>query len=293
MKKRRFFILISISTAILSLNSCKVANLIKQNQSPLLSIELTSYLKKTCGEDCTVVSHDDIYGYKRNVIFHVKSDERDIEFIVYAKESEDHSYSFQTDYMNAVRDLYADEISALFENFDYSSNPGVLLSDSDEIAPLSEAIVEANAVFRRELDYNSETFLQEHNFGTVTVYGKTGSGKYDYDKAITKFVIDGSVLDVQQIENKIRTELSGKIKDEIIDPQFYSGLTDEINSIHKTKLNHIFLNGAEMLYDTKQSSYSNFAHTTDDYCYAFYDANLDSYMMNVDYGYLSDSSSFL
>lgn len=291
MKKSSLFILIS-SAAILFLPSCKAARLIAQHQSPRLSMELASYIKGTCGEKCTVISHDDIYGYDRNVVFHLKSDERDIEFIIYAKRQEDGSYKFQTDYMNAVRDLYADEIAELFEDFDYSSRPGVLLSDSDEIVPLSEAIVEANAIFRRELDYNSETFLKEYNFGTIPVFGKTGPGKYDYNKTITEFIIDGSVLDKQQIESQIRTELSRKIKDEILDAQFYSDLTEEIDAIHKTRLNHIYLNGEEMLYDTKLSSYSNFAHTTDDYCYAFYDEDTDSYMMSIDYGYLSESSSF-
>ncbi|MCR4589029.1 MAG: hypothetical protein K5682_11515 [Lachnospiraceae bacterium] len=184
-------------------------------------ISVLKYVKDTCSEACELISYEQIYNSPDHIIYYFHSMDRELEFQVYRSITEEGGVQYQSDYANVVRDQYADEISALFEDFSYSIRPGILLQNTDELEPLTRAVCAANEIYRKELTYNSQAFLQEHPYGSLTLYGKTGSEKNDYPEKICTFSIDGSVPDATALQAQTSSTILQMLEEGRLSSEFY------------------------------------------------------------------------
>ena len=288
MKRTPYIIGISLMTVAALLSSCGHTAAKKSQKEIPYKSNVMAYIKDTCGEKCTIDDYETIYDLDKNIIYHVSSEERDLHFIVYQNTDESGKLKYQTDYMNCVRDLYSDEILAEFDKFQNSTMNGIYLRNTEELKDICQAVAKANKIYRKELKYNDEDFLKDNNFGTVSIKGESGSEDDHYPNALTTFTIDGTVKSVDDLLTETKNILAQKVKDGSLSYERYQGLDSELSSIHKSELNHIYLNDNELLYDNNTSEYTYYGLSTDEYCYSTYNPELDTYMMFIDYGLIAD-----
>nr|MCR5715503.1 hypothetical protein [Lachnospiraceae bacterium] len=102
------------------------------------------------------------------------------------------------------------------------------------------------------------------------------------------YTIDGSETSAETYEESLRESILQKLRDGKAAPEAFADLTEDAAALHVSKLEHIYLDGKEMLYDENDSEYAYYGLITDEYKYAYYDYDADSYMMFMDCGLVAD-----
>ncbi|SDB07991.1 hypothetical protein SAMN02910298_00290 [Pseudobutyrivibrio sp. YE44] len=255
--------------------------------------EVKSYLKDNCGEKVKYLGCQFLCHSPEEVRYSFKTKERGLVFNVYRRQITDENdkkkIEFESDYANKVRELYRDDIETLFDEFDYPFNEGVLLTNTEQAQKVIAAVDKANEIYRKELKYNSKEFLMNHPIGQVDVWGcETDDIHNDSCYKLSEYVIYGAKIDKEARLEELENSIAAAIKDGNLSKEIYTGLSDKIDSFHKSQLNHIYLNDEEMLYDNNKSQYSYYGLVTDDYCYSYYDEENEQYMMSIDFGLIAD-----
>lgn len=184
----------------------------------------------------------------------------------------------KSDYVDSVHAIYDSKIDELFECY-------IDINNYEDIDRVVQLIYSANAIYAQELEYNTEEFLEENPNRTATICVITDDGE---ESIIAYIPIDG-LGDEESIRGEIEKAYTQVIYDgEKIDDTVPDSM---LTQIHTTPLEHIYLNGNEMLYDTKENSYSDYALSTDKYTGAWYDYTIDSYIVYCDIGKIYSGSS--
>lgn len=265
--------------------------------------EVLAYVDDICQEPYQLISVEQIKERPANVEYTFETEERGLRFtansylsnIMIDNSSTDFYYrEISCDYVQAMHQLYYDRAKeALGEAEPYDQKKGwYSLLCFEDIAGAAETILKADRIYAEELAYNSPEYLQENplmrihfvwyeseeaaregkNWENMMDLAVTGSRTYEdiYDTladCYAQLCMDGKIEDRGEVPTRY---LEGK---------------------HVSMLEHIYLNGEEMDYETHEDPYSGFWTTTDHYRYCWYSEDMDSYMMVSDVGYTSKYSS--
>ena len=258
------------------------------------------HVRQLCDEKVKIVKVDYVSESPREVDYYFESKERNLEFQVRSYRmgvgfpgSGTLGYQPHIDdnYVMQVHAYYKDRMDPIFKGIEeYTSayrNP--LVEKTEDVTAIAQVIYDANMVYREELKYNSKQFLKDYPYCYISVQAYT-TDEEDSDGKVgfIQYSIDGSKKSAKKIEKEIKFALAQGITDGRFSAETYSGLEKITAKQHATKLEHIYLNDEEMLYDNNSSPYVYFGLVTDDYNYAKYDYDAGSYMMTCDVGMVAD-----
>lgn len=291
-------IALSFVCAVLFLSGC-----LGQDASVYGKQKVLQYVDSVCPEPYQLEGSALIQEDPDNMEYYFRTDRRELEFKANSYLSpvwiDGTKTSFYTreiscDYVEQVRQLYREEVKAVLkENDHYLEDHGwMYLSSFDDLEPVVETILEADKVYARELDYNSEEFLKKNPVASVhfvwqpsreaalahedwvniTDVGVTGQHDRqvlydDLANTYAQLCVDGKIPEIEDVPDKY--------------------LEDK----HVSMLSEIWLNDTEMLYDSNDNPYGPFGLTTDDYKYCWYSSQQESYMMVIDTGLVTDNMS--
>ncbi|MBE5836039.1 MAG: hypothetical protein E7309_15595 [Butyrivibrio sp.] len=219
---------------------------------------------------------------ERDLVFHVSS-YRKPNYVIWGAPPFGYVKAIKDDYQDCIDEYYRTAIEQLFEDFT-SDYYGYLLEDADDVAHFAQAIAAANAIYSEEYSYNSKEYIDEHPYGSLhaQVIGIEGNLGIDY------YDIDGSEITADELEDDILTKIAQDVKDGKVASDIYSGTSEYVENMHISKLDHIYLDDEEMLYDNNNSEYVYYGLITDEYCYSTYNYDVDSYMMVCDAGMVAE-----
>ena len=266
--------------------------------------KVIEYVDSICQEPYELVEKKWVERHPDNMEYSFRTVNRDLSFQansylspiwIDATQTSFYSRELSCSYVSAVREQYSEELQEVLTASDlYLEEHGwmYLLSFSD-IDRVIETILEADKVYQQELEYNSKEFLQEHPlFSVHLVWHRSEAEAEAHDSwvNITDIGITGQnqkeELYLRLANAYAQLSVNGKITDSSDIPSEY------LEGKHVSMLPDIELDGREMLYDISENPYGPCGLTTDDYKYCWYNQELDSYMMVIDAGYISDGMSF-
>lgn len=266
--------------------------------------EVLEYVDEICKEAYDEIGRELIEETPDNMEYRFRTRDRGLEFTansylspiwIDATKTSFYTREISCNYVSVVHDLYADEVREILRAHDaYEDSYGwmQLLSFSD-LDSVVDVLLQADAVYSRELAYNAPEFLSEHPVARVHVVwypSQEDMDAHDNWTNITDVMLTGQ-NSREELYNSLANQyaqlcVDGKIENRgDVPPQY---LQDK----HVSLLETIELDGKEMLYDSTDNPYSQYGLTTDSYKYAWYSEEQQSYMLVMDIGFLSDSSSF-
>ena len=258
------------------------------------------HVRQLCDEKVKIVETIHVSDSPREVDYVFASKERDLEFTVRSYRmgvgivgggTIGYQPHIDDNYVDQVHAYYKDRMDMIFDGMEQHTrayrNP--MVEKTEDITAIAQAIHDANEVYREELKYNSKQFIKDHPYCYLAVYAYT-TDEEDSDgvKEFIQYSIDGSKKSAKEIEKVMRFALAQGITDGRFSAEQYTGLEKITAKQHATKLEHIYLNDEEMLYDNNSSPYVYFGLVTDDYNYAKYNYDAGSYMMTCDVGMVAD-----
>ena len=216
-----------------------------------------SYVKELTNESVELIGTEKICDDPIEIQYTFSSNERDLVFHVssyrkpyYLLTGSPIGYvkAIKDDYHDCIVEYYRPNVEPLFEDFT-SDYYGYLLEDADDVAQFAQAIVAANAIYSEEYSYNSKEYIDEHPYGSlcVQVIGIERNLGIDY------YDIDGSEITADELEDDILTKIAQDVKDGKVASDIYSGISEYVENMHISKLDHIYLDDEEMLYDNNNS----------------------------------------
>lgn len=183
-------------------------------------------------------------------------------------------------YVDAVHDLYRDQVSQIFDDYVY-------IDCFDDIQDITNKIIQSNEIYYQEAAINGENFLIENPL--CMVYIRT----YDIDGneiKCTNIEINGND-NYEELYNIIKTDYLQLVFDQdVIDS---SVSQSELDTVHVKYLENIYLNNEELFYDTEYFEDADFALSTERYKKVWYDYDLDNYLICCDIGKIMSGSSVL
>ena len=266
--------------------------------------EVLEYVDGICKEPYDEISRELIEETPDNMEYHFRTRDRGLEFKansylspiwIDATKTSFYTREISCNYVSVVHDLYTDEVEEILSTHDaYQDSYGwmELLSFSD-LDSVVDVLLQADAVYSRELAYNEPEFLSEYPVARVHVVwypSREDADAHDNWTNLTDVMLTGQ-NSREELYNSLANQyaqlcMDGKIENRGDVPQQY--LQDK----HVSRLDTIELDGQEMLYDSEDNPYSQYGLTTDSYQYAWYSEEEQSYMLVMDIGFISDSSSF-
>lgn len=265
--------------------------------------EVLAYVDEVCEEPYDLLSVEQIAERPADVEYVFETEERGLRFTahsylqnIYIDASATGFYSkeISCDYVSVMHELYYDRAKEKLKGAERYSEEREwfgLLEFSD-IEHAARAILEADKVYAEELAYNSPEYLKEHSLMGVHFVWYESKEAAKEDKSwvnMTNIPVTGSQT-YEEIYDTLadcyaQLCVDGKIEDRGEIPASY------LEGKHVSTLEHIYLDGKEMLYEDRQNPFNPYRTTTEDYRYCWYNQELDSYMMVSDVGYISESSS--
>lgn len=266
--------------------------------------EVLKYVDEICEEPYELIEKELTEESPDNMEYRFRTKERELYFEansylepVYIDASQTMFYDrhISCDYINVVRDLYNDELDrVLAGDRHYLAEYGwmYVLSFSD-IESVAETVLAGDEVYRQEAAYNSLSFLKENPLRSIhIVYHRSEVEAQEHETWVNlgDVAITGQ-NDYEELCDKLagwyaQSYVDGEIENGSDIPQRY------LEDRHKASLPSIELNGAEMLYDSKENPYGPFLLSTDSYKTCWYSDTMESYMLPVDIGLTSDDMSF-
>lgn len=298
MMKRMLCLLLAVFLCV-SLSSCLGADAEIYGRR-----EVLEYVDGICKEPYDEISRELIEETPDNMEYHFRTRDRGLEFKansylspiwIDATKTSFYTREISCNYVSVVHDLYTDEVEEILSTHDaYQDSYGwmELLSFSD-LDSVVDVLLQADAVYSRELAYNEPEFLSEYPVARVHVVwypSREDADAHDNWTNLTDVMLTGQ-NSREELYNSLANQyaqlcMDGKIENRGDVPQQY--LQDK----HVSRLDTIELDGQEMLYDSEDNPYSQYGLTTDAYPYAWYSDEQQSYMLVMDIGFISDSSSF-
>ncbi len=255
------------------------------------------YVAKLCDESVKIIDTENISESPREVDYTFASRERDLNFTVRSYRmgvgipTSDATLWYQKkiddNYWQKVQEYYRPKMKEVFDAVPENDRGDIEVNSVEDIEQAAKCVHDANVIYSEELNYNSAERVQSHPYTRLYFTGVvTEDAHYNVFHAID---IDGSADSVEKITATLRKEVAQGIKDGELDESAYEGLDEELSATHASKLEHIYLDDEEMLYDNNDSPYVYYGLITDDYAYAFYDYDAESYMMVCDCGFVKSS----
>ncbi|MCR5416903.1 MAG: hypothetical protein K6E79_08910 [Pseudobutyrivibrio sp.] len=255
------------------------------------------YVAELCDERVKIIKTENISESPREVDYTFSSKERDLEFTVRSYRmgvgipTSDATLWYQKkiddNYWEKVHEYYLPKMKEVFASVQEDEKGNIKVCSTEDIDVAAKCIYEANRSYREELQYNSEELMQSHPYCHLYFTGE-GTENAQY-KVFYGTDIDGSNDSLEKITSTLRKEVAQGIKDGELEASANEGLDEELSSAHASKLEHIYLDDVEMLYDNNESPYVYYGLITDDYAYSFYDYDAESYMMVCDCGFVKSS----
>lgn len=284
MKNRKALLLILLVIASFVLGGCG-------GKGPVASKgEAEKYVKDLCDEDFELTNKETISEDPHKVVYTFKSKQRDLEFEVTASREPLGGFHFMEEfitvpemrdnYKQKVYEYYEDRIESVLDTME-NERGELFVSSTEDIKTIAEALYQANVIYQEERNYNSQEFMMANPYRGARIYGFRKDGSTFYFSVVD---INGSYENAGKISEIIRKDLAQKITDDTMSAETYTGLDEEISSTHVSKLEHIYLNDEELLYDSKEGQYTYYGPDTDRYLYSDYDYDKESYMMQIDCG---------
>ncbi|RKM58367.1 hypothetical protein D6853_02205 [Butyrivibrio sp. X503] len=290
MKKKKIALVLMLMAMIFILCACTANAPVHSKR------EVKKYIDQLCNEEHEIVSIEEVSESPRAVVYTVRSKERDLEFEVVTCRSAVffptsstvlyYEKSISDDYVKKIHEIYKDDINQLFKGYEIEYTGAIPIRDINEIESVAESIHTANMIYSDEMKYNSREFLDAHPYCYIYL---SGINKEDGNTSqFIQFKINGSDKSTEEITEEIKDAIAQKITDGVFSKETYTGLDEITSKQHKSKLNHVFLNDEEMLYDNNNSPYVYAGLITDEYCYSAYNYDIEKYMMVVDCGLVAD-----
>lgn len=264
--------------------------------------QVLDYVDEICAEPYREVSSELVAETPDDMEYRFETD-RGLRFTahsylspIYIDASKTSFYSpeISCDYVSAVHDLYRDDVKARLARCPlYREKDGWMavlqFSDLDTAA---DAVIDADQVYAAELAFNSPEFLAENPVASIHVawYASEEAAQTHEDWVnITDLAVTGQndreALYGELADQYAQLCVDGKITDSTVPAQY---LADK----HVSSLDTLELNGRVMTYDLQDNPVSTYGLTTDDYCYAWYSREKEAYLLPVDVGFVTESSSF-
>lgn len=200
------------------------------------------------------------------------------------------------DYVNAVHDLYRDDIKKILEeNPRYLPEHGwfYLLSFND-INSIVYSVLDADKVWQQELAFHDQAWLKKNSVTYIHLVYHTSQEEADAHSDwvnLTDISVTGSNT-FENLYDKISNAYIQKAVDkEITDPSIPEHLLYDSDH-HVSTLTSITLNGSEMLYDNEENPASSYGLTTEDYKTVWWSEGEDSHMILSDIGMITDNMSY-
>lgn len=265
--------------------------------------EVLEYVNGICKEEYDEIGRELIEETPDNMEYRFRTRGRGLEFTansylspiwIDATKTSFYTRAISCSYVSAVHNLYLDEVLEILRTHDaYESSYGWLhlLSFSD-IEDAVDVLIQADEVYSRELAYNAPEFLREYPVAQVHVVWYPSQDDADARENwtnITDVMLTGQ-YSWEELYDILADQYAQRCTDGQIEnrgdvPRRY--LQDK----HVSRLETIELDGTEMLYDSTDNPYSQYGLITDWYKFAWYSEEQQLYMLVIDIGYLSDSTS--
>ena len=301
MKKRlRLHILFSFVTLLLisGLSGCLTKDSSIYGQERVLE-----YVDSICPEPYELTETELIEENPDNMEYEFRTLKRDLTFHansflspiwIDATQTPFYSRSLSCDYVTVVHDLYRDELKQVLEHDShYMPEYGwyYLLSFQD-IENAVDTLLAADQVYRQELSYNPPEFLTENPLASIHFVWHRSEAEMEAHESWVNMTDIG--ITGQNSRRELYDRLAGVYAQLYVDGKIDRDDVPEeyLAGRHVSTLHTIRLNGREMLYDSNDNPYGPYGLTTDDYRYCWYSKELDSYMMVIDIGLITDNMSF-
>lgn len=261
------------------------------------------YVDSVCTEPYDLEGRELIEENPDNMEYYFRTKNRDLTFTansylspiwIDASQTSFYSREISCDYVETVHSLYEDELDEVFQGSRrYLEEHGwMYLVSFRDIEEIVDTVLEADEIYRQELEYNPPEFLMKNPLRSVHVVWHRSEEEAEAHETwvnVTDIGITGQ-HDREELYDRLADTYAGLIVDGKIDtdpdvPQRY--LEDK----HVSLLDTIELNGREMLYDDNDNPYGQYGLTTDHYKYSWYSEDLGSYMMVMDVGFITDGMS--
>lgn len=266
--------------------------------------EVLEYVDSICSEPYELVGKELIQEEPDNMEYTFRTTDRDLTFRansylspiwIDATQTSFYRPELSCDYVSVVCDLYREEVrEVLRADEGYLEEYGwIYLLSFQDIGRVVETVLAADQVYRQELAYNSLEFLAEHSLTSIHLVWQRSPEEAEEHSTWVNLADVGITgqHDRQELYDRLANAyaqlcVDGKIANAEGVPAEY------LEGKHVSLLPEIWLNGAEMLYDSEENPYGPYGLTTDDYKYCWYSAERESYMMVLDIGLISDRMSF-
>ncbi len=281
MKKSKI-VIFTLLCAILGLS---ITGCGRANGSVASKREAINYVKKNISEDCTFVKEEQVSESPRKVVYTFKSDARGFEFKVVAQrwphgwyEAVFYYEPIITEYYDIGLHHYYDErMYEVFGDLLDHKSMYLYISSTEDIEKLSKAIVEANAIYAEEKEYNTDTFLKENPYCRGNVRVKSGDSSW----SVAAIPIDGSKYTEEAIKEKLLKAVSQYVKDGKLSADDFPGVDSYTKNLHVTTLKNMYINGEKI-----EAYSSEDWNRQEKYCFAEYDKDRQTYMMYIDEGFV-------
>lgn len=198
------------------------------------------------------------------------------------------------DYVSAVHRLYSDDVKASLSRCPlYREKDGWMvvlqLSDLDAAA---DAVTKADEIYAAELAFNSPEFLAQHPVASTHLawYASEEAARaHERWVNLTDLAVTGQndreTLYKELADRYAQLCVDGQITDSTVPAEY---LADK----HVSLLDTLKLDGRIMTYDLEDNPFSTYGLTTDDYCYAWYSDEAQTYRLVMDVGFATEQSSY-
>lgn len=294
-----------MTALILFLTAAMMSGCLTADSSIYGQKEVFDYVNSVCDEPYTLVEKELIKENPDNMEYTFKTKERDLYFkansylapmSIDATETPFYTRDISCTYVNEVHAQYEEALDKFLNSHElYSaSDRSFKINSFSDIDAVIDIILDADTVYAPEEKYHkTKDFLVQNPLSSIGVIWQdtdAPADSYNPKIRVASIGISGQNTREELYERLANTYaqlyVDGKISVGSDIPQSY------LASKHVSMIRTITLDGEEMLYDCQDNPYSTLGLTTDDYKYCWYSDSLNSYMMVIDIGLISENMSF-
>ena len=298
-KSRVTVSVILVCLLVLELTACTTKNSKAYGKKQVLE-----YVDEICKEPYELIEKELIEESPDNMEYRFRTKNRELYFkansylapvVIDACETIFYRRHISCDYVNAVHDLYNDELNQVLAGDEhYLEEYGwIYVCSFSDLASVVKTVLAADEIYQKELAYNSPSFLEENALRSIHLVYQRSEEEAKMHETWTNMgdiAITGQ-NDPEELYNRLagwyaQRYVDGEIEDGSDIPQRY------LEDRHRTSLTSIELNGEEMLYDSKENPYGPYLLSTDGYRRCWYSEKMNSYMLAADIGLTSYNMSF-
>lgn len=266
--------------------------------------EVQEYVDSVCDEPYELTEKQLIEESPDNMQYSFRSKQRDLSFTansylspIYfdATKTSFYNRSISCTYISEVHRLYREELDEVLNECPYylPDRQWMYVTSFSELDQVIDCILKADNVYRPEVRYHdSWDFLKKNPLASihlVWISDEEDPQECEHWVNLTDLSVTG-----QNSREELKSKLYSVYAQKYVDKEISNGEDipeSYLESRHVSSLDYIYLNGEEMRYDLKDNPYNSYALSTKSFKKCWYNDKYDSYMMILDIGYLSDSTS--